>query len=830
MSVSSQETICSYSSGGSRLGAAGEAGQAGQAGEAKETHGTRQAERTSETSERSQTSGTSQTSETTQTSERTQTDITHKTNVNNRVAAAVQPRERGRPTTPAHSSYTRQTALGCALGRISSNYVIHASNNTSVAGEWGSRMSASTSVNLCRVTKLMSLCEDLPASAAYLANGTDGGKRVEEMAQKSITPVMTSQIGSHQVRVTHTEPSCETGPENDGDTNMDTGGTDHMDERSNSIEENSQLEQTKDPSDDHHSTNKRVFIQGIRKNYQTNGNTFTYLKEVIQKTYKETVELDGSEYIFLYDICVQDGDVYSQLNEKRVDCTQNGSWGGSAAIGTTELEEENDILALHTYNKYRNLFHTLSNQLNRISRLIYPVEGGDMSRGCLSTGSLSIVGATSNGVAHNYADNPAANHAPNHAANHAGRRTDGRQSHIEECRMVGGFDDTSLESIQNLFAEETQRRGIPKGNLLERLNCIFFSSMGTIGKESDPTAGDNSAKGAVNRVDGSTANPVGRSTANPYGDSTSNSVGDCTPNSASPLNASCSPRRSQLTPLDMAKITQHMKASANRRVHESDIYDIEILKKGYFYLYIGNEHWDDYYCVFFHLKNNLFFKNDLLYTHYCRVYDRGMLSNVLIPPDSYSNFFIAFFKDDRFEMDRMSNLELAIRMRRNYYPFVIELSRSKKTGILIHTGQDAHRVRSSLIVFDINSDPFYLIPIECFPEDRVATMNVRGRVTKGEANESSRGGTPPPRARVKLHYGLLKEWNEFLGSVMERSKHGKRNLCHTQRQSEKTHYVNRKFSQWIRAFKKERNIQEGRMRVSAGKGSVLAGAAVAPFQ
>ncbi|KJP86980.1 hypothetical protein AK88_03379 [Plasmodium fragile] len=798
MSVSSVETICSYSSGGSRVDEVAETGQAREVSETSETSEAKEAQGKKEvggTSKTSQTDVTHKTSQTDVTHKTSQTDVTHRTNINNRADVAARPRERGRSPTPGHSSYTRQTSLSCALGRISSNYVMHASNNTSRVAEWGSRMSASTSVNLCKVTKLINLREDLPSSAMYIGNGTDGGRKVEvqeeeEMPQKSVTHVRSCSMDSHHIGVTQTERSCESGLEHDGDMKRGPSGKEDNDKTCNSCTESSELQLAKDQSYDLCSSNKRVFIQGIqKKNYHMNGtNTFTYLNEVLEKTYKETVELDGSEYIFLYDICVQDGDASSQL-DKRGEFIQNSSWGASASVHTTiPLEEENEVLTLNVYNKYINIFHSFSNKMNKIRRLIYPIEA-DVSAGYACTGSLASTAGAASKVG-----------SDNHPETH--RRRDGQASHMGGTRgrmVVGGLDETNLESIQTLFAEEGgQMRSSPKMKLLDRINCLILTAMGRSGtEEGNSTAGEDTSNS-----------------------STANLVGDSTAKMASHLHANSSPRKTTqlLTPLDVGKIKQHMKCSANRRVHESDIYDIQIMKRGYFYLNVRNGHWDEYYCVLFHLKNNnVLFKNDLLYTHYCRVYDRGVLHNVLNSPDLYSNYFIAFFKDPNFELNKLTNLDLCIIIRKNYYPFVIELSRSKKASVIIHTGQDiflhvdqteAERVKSSLILFDINSEPFYLIPFEWFPDDGVAVRSAGGRVNKGTANEPSPQGSTPRRGRVKLQYGLLKEWNDCLYSVMEKAKQKNTNVCDKRGQSEKTHYVNRKFSQWIEAFKKERNIQE----------------------
>eukprot|EP00366_Plasmodium_knowlesi_P004039 XP_002261536.1 hypothetical protein, conserved in Plasmodium species [Plasmodium knowlesi strain H] len=769
MSVSSVETICSYSSGGSRLGAAGEVNEAGETGEAKETHLTKGEEETSET---------------------IQSDVTNIAGTTKRVDVRAQPKELRRAFTPDDSTHTQKAALSCALGRISSNYVMHASNNTSVVGEWSRKLSTSNTVNLCKVTKFINLCdEELSVSSPYIRNDTKGAKTVEEMPQESVTHLRNCKLESHQVGVSQAEGSFENAPQHINDKDRHSNDRDRYshdsdrysndkDRYRNSSKVNRQSEASEDPCYDHPCWNKRVFIRRIEGNCHTNGrNTFTYLNDVLDKTYKETVELDGSEYIFLYDIiCVEDADVASQLDRKG-ESTLNRSCSAFAGNCRIPLEEENHVLKFSAYNKYVNFFHNLSNQMNRIKRLIYPIEV-DMSTGYTSRGSLTIAGETSMGGAHNNTET---------------KRRDGPQPQIAGCRMVGGLDERNLESIQSLFAEEEHLKGSLKMKLLERLNCIFFTAMGSIGKEVNSTVDENCVKCPVNSDD------------------------DTTSKNPSNLHVNCPPRKNQLTPLDMNKITQHMKASANRRIHESDIYDINILKKGYFYLYVQNGHWEHYYCALFHIKNNVLFKNDLLYTHYCKIYDRGILHNVLNSPDSYTNYFMAFFKDHHFDMNRMSDLELAIMIRKNYYPFVIELSLSKKANITIHTSPDVllhaehtqpQRVRSSLTLFDITSDPFYLIPIEFLQEDGVTTISGGTRMIKGLANEPSQGNIPS-HARVKLHYGLLKEWNDSLDCVMEKAKQKRTSLCDKGGQSEKTHYVNKKFSQWIEAFKKERNIKEG---------------------
>ncbi|GAW81887.1 hypothetical protein, conserved [Plasmodium gonderi] len=804
MSISSVETICSYANSSPQLGR-------------EERACTANSSERSEESQEFQIKGTNETNRASiihnpENSLHTES-ITHTESVTNRngIENNKGQSNRGCPSSP--TEILQKASSSCALGRINSNYIIHSNNNTSgIRGEWSGKVIVSNVVNNSskKESKLMSICGNHSTSDGYSVNEFDKRKKVEQQAEQ----VDTAQVRSSE---TGRRESCEYGVEDYEEMHRESikgelqiACIDNNNKHNNFFKEIPISEHGSNSCCDYNlDNNKKVIINTIKNVCQTNGDTFTYLNEMLNQTYKENVELDGSEYIFLYDICLKDvtpSDEVSKVNE-------GNRYYENNSIGAARQKDEKDLLILNgTYNKYLNIFHNVSSQISKVKRLLYPREI-HVLRDYTAKDPPEMMAEVANKF-----DNTQMECDMQTEMNHWNEK-------LNRCTTVSNQDETNLESVHALFTEENQVSSSRKMKLLEKLNYIFFAAM----RENFPDYA------TCVKVDGRTTF-TGSATHNDIGD-TSLSVLDAPANAGENIitkaiattaitatatstknsttrtsDYSKSSKRNtendQLRHVDMGKISYHMKNGINRRVHETDIYDIQIIKKGYTFIFIKREQWKKYYCIFFNIKSNTVYKNNLIYKHYCKVYDKELVHNLIKAPDSYSNYFLAFFQDDYFEMSKISNLQIAILLRKNSYEFIFEISKNEKSNIVMHNFQDIHldhvniqRVRSSLNVFDINSAPYYFIPFQYSLDDFIGSR-------KEIINSNSFQDTTSLNRGINLQYNLLKEWNDCLCSVMEKMKYRCKYLSAKRGQNEKTHYVNKKFHQWIEAFKQERNIQD----------------------
>ncbi|SBT79784.1 conserved Plasmodium protein, unknown function [Plasmodium malariae] len=540
---------------------------------------------------------------------------------------------------------------------------------------------------------------------------------------------------------------------------------------------------------------KKVIIRNIKDTYKSDTYKFNYLNGLLEQTYKEYVDVDGSEFIYIYDICV--------VNKNR----NNGN-----NKTDEDNNKEDDMFLLNVYDIYVSLFNNFSSKISKVKNFFSPVEVryiNDSFPGC-SANLPSEVADMLNSGNHNVNNilQKGNNKKSNQLRNHSGC--------FNKCLKNRG--DTNTHDFHSLFSEDKQGINNSKPKFLDKLNYIFSSALKS----------DKEACTSISAVVTTTATAT--ATASTADAATTGVTTTTTYLAAPPSSVYRIMNNDLLQPLNAAKIQQHMKRNVNRRVYETDIYDIMIIKKGYTYVYMQNGEWKCFYCVLFYLKSNAAYKSNLIFQHYCKIYDKEYFLNLTKSSDTYTNYFVAFFQNTHVE-NKKGNIELSILIRKNYYEFIIEISKDKKPNILSSSNyiyvDEVRNASNYLNIFDIHNFPYYLIPFEILSKDNHTgnsnilsdvNFNIYSNSSNNQLNETNTNSnvlTDRSITReILFNYDLLKEWSDCIYFIIEKMIHPNNNMNSiTQRDhNEKTHYVSKKFNQWIEAFKQERNIR-GNKRV-----------------
>ncbi|SCP05128.1 conserved Plasmodium protein, unknown function [Plasmodium ovale] len=529
---------------------------------------------------------------------------------------------------------------------------------------------------------------------------------------------------------------------------------------------------------------KKVIISSTKNMYRNNIDNFNYLNGILEKTYEEYINFNGSEYIYIYDICIKSEDI------------QRGGGGGRQHNEESDnkgCDRRDALLVLNVYNLYINIFHNFTNKISKVRKLFSPVEINHMTD-THTSGAVSSI-TEGNGTGLNQCANMLTGEEVIWGKDTFSRgkpvgtedTTIFNSTHCDESPPqllpIWGMNDkeknqsnrrdpihnrlnSNIDTVKYLINEEKQlEKNINKKKFMEKLNYMFFTAINI--KSNDDSISSTGGSGSSKSI---SKNDIAIS--------------------------------KDLEGIPMDKVKHNMVVNINRRIYQTDIYDIEIIKKGYTYLYMQKGEWKYYFCVFFFLKSSTRYKNDIIFKHYCKVYERDYLLSILKYDDMYTNHFLAFFEDKNFEKKKKKNLELSMHIRKNLYKFVIEISKEKKPEF-IHNSHyiyinDTIKTNNYLTLYDIYGTPYYIAPLE-FTPIHYSNSDLQMK--------NDRDDMCLYLEQTHIRHSHVKLWKDCIHNVMEKRVHGNNSTCECKEENRKTIYVNKKLSQWLEAFKEERNIR-----------------------
>ncbi|SBT77784.1 conserved Plasmodium protein, unknown function [Plasmodium ovale] len=542
---------------------------------------------------------------------------------------------------------------------------------------------------------------------------------------------------------------------------------------------------------------KKVIISSTKNMCKNNIDNFKYLNGILEKTYEEYINFNGSEYIYIYDICIKSEDIQ-----------RGGGGGGGGGGGRRQDNEVSDdkgcdrrdaLLILNVYNLYINIFHNFTNKINKVRKLFSPVEinhmedthtsgvvpsitegastrlnqctnilrGEEVIWGKDIFGRGKRVGTEDTTIFNNtHCDESPPELLPTWGTNDKEKNQRNRRDPIHNCL------NSNNDTVKYLINEEKQlEKNLNKKKFMEKLNYMFFTAINI--KSNDDSISTTGGSGSSESV---SKNDIAIS--------------------------------KDLEGIPMDKVKHNMMVNINRRIYQTDIYDIEIIKKGYTYLYMQKGEWKYYFCVFFILKSSTRYKNDIIFKHYCKVYERDYILSILKYDDMYTNHFLAFFEDKNFEKKKKKNFELSMHIRKNLYKIVIEISKEKKPE-LIHNSHyininDTTKTNNYLRFYDIYGTPYYIAPLEFTP---IHYPNCDLQM------KNDRDDMGLHLEQAHLRHSHVKLWKDCIHNAMEKMVNGNNSTCECKVENGKTIYVNKKLSQWLEAFKEERNIRGSPKRI-----------------
>ncbi|CRH00998.1 conserved Plasmodium protein, unknown function [Plasmodium relictum] len=453
--------------------------------------------------------------------------------------------------------------------------------------------------------------------------------------------------------------------------------------------------------------NKKIIIKNIKQINSKNNDNFNYLKDILDQNYKECIHFDGSEYIYIYDICIRNENI--EIN---------------SIINNNKKE---DIMILNVYDIYLNFFNNISAKINKIRSLFSNIKIKKI-KSTISDNTLNLSNEITNIL----------NNKKVKINNFL--KKENEANYLDSNRS--NKTNKNIGTLHSLFNDKTKMSFLNKTKFLNKLNFIFFS----VFKSNKEYNGIKEIKNNYNFEE-----------------------------------------------INLKEVIDNMKKNINGRICDVDTNDIKIVKKGYFFLFIKNNEWKIFFCVLFYLKNNAVYKNDIIFKHYCKIYDREYFLNLLKSSDLNSNYFIALFEDVNFDKNKKSNLEICKLIKKNNYELILEISKNRKSDIM-HSFQniyfDNHRKTNNYLkIFDINYNPFYLIPFEFLIKDNDNNKNVNSL------------------SQINFNYSILKEWNNSICLIKEKIENSNNNIYAKNEKNEQFDYVNKKLNQWIMLFKQERNIK-----------------------
>ncbi|CAD2084016.1 conserved Plasmodium protein, unknown function [Plasmodium vinckei lentum] len=481
---------------------------------------------------------------------------------------------------------------------------------------------------------------------------------------------------------------------------------------------------------------KKVIINDTKHKDNNMYDNFSYLNDILEKKYKEYINLDGSEYVYIYDICTK--------SENCESCERCESY---------EHCQSSKILSLDNKNVYLNFFNNFSNKIINIKKMFSTDEMAELPDPHF--GSSESKECNLETVLNN-------KHDKYNKANLINDK-------INECDT-----QTTSGSTQSEVSSNTDCDNVKKSKFIEKLNYIFY----TVIKNNNCDKNDNdNCEGDVKMI--------------------SNSVLD-------KLSDQKNIKKYELTRIDMDKLVSNMKLYINKRVFETDIYDIEIKKRGYIHIYIDNGCWKQFYCTLFYLNNNSIHKDNLILKHYCKIYEGEYLYSNYNYSDWYTNCFLVFFNDNNFEIEKKNNIDLSILIRKNMYEFIFEISNNNKVDIINNINCElSERINKCIIIYDIYSMPYYLIPFDYVSPNSVYEQNF----DKPILNQECKGLVNLKLDSLIYPENILNSWIYCINMLAHKYIKNDPININNNKPIKKVNYVNKKFNQWIEVFKQERNIK-----------------------
>ncbi|CAD2083879.1 conserved Plasmodium protein, unknown function [Plasmodium vinckei brucechwatti] len=469
---------------------------------------------------------------------------------------------------------------------------------------------------------------------------------------------------------------------------------------------------------------KKVIINDNKHKDNNIYDNFSYLNNILEKKYKEYINLDGSEYVYIYDICTKSDNCES-----------------------FESCERSKILNLDNKNVYLNFFNNFSNKIIKIKKMFSTDEmaalpdphfGSNQSEEC----NLETV---------------------------LNNKHDNINEKINECDAQTTSGSTQSENSSNADCDN-----VKKSKFIDKLNYIFY----TIIKNNNFDKNDNDNCGEDAKM-------------------ISNSVID-------KLEDQKNIKKYELTRIDMDKLISNMKLYINKRVFETDIYDIEIKRKGYIHIYIDNGCWKQYYCILFYLNNNSIHKDNLILKHYCKIYEGEYLYSNYNYSDWYTNCFLVFFNDNNFEFEKKNNIDLSILIRKNMYELIFEISNNNKVDIINNINCElSEKINKCIIIYDIYSMPYYLIPFDYVSPNSVYEQSFDTPIL----NQECKGLVNLKLDSFIYPESILNSWIYCINMLTHKYIKNDSININNNKPIKKVNYVNKKFNQWIEVFKQERNIK-----------------------
>ncbi|SCM19215.1 conserved Plasmodium protein, unknown function [Plasmodium chabaudi adami] len=465
---------------------------------------------------------------------------------------------------------------------------------------------------------------------------------------------------------------------------------------------------------------KKVIINDTKHKDNNIYGNFSYLNDILEKKYKEYINLDGSEYVYIYDICTNSDDFQN--------C------------------ESSRILNWSSKNVYLNFFNNFSNKIIKIKRMFSTDEMEDMGDPHFGT---------------NESENCNLETVLNGKHNKTNLKLDDK---------INEYDiQTTSGSTQSEISSNTDCDNVKKSKFIDKLNYIFYTVIKN--NSSDKNDNDN-CEGSEKTM--------------------SNSVMD-------KLADQRNVKKYELIRIDMEKLISNMKLYINKRVFETDIYDIEIKKRGYIHIYIDNGCWKQFYCILFYLNNNSIHKDNLILKHYCKVYEGEYIYSNYDYSNWYTNCFLVFFNDNNFEFDRKNNIDLSILIRKNMYEFIFEISNNNKVDIINNIKCElSEKINKCIIIYDIYSMPYYFIPFDYVSQN--FDTPILNRESKDSVNLKLDNFIYPEN--------ILNSWIYYINMLTHKYIKNDTININKNKPIKRVNYVNKKFNQWIEVFKQERNIKK----------------------
>ncbi|EAA17086.1 hypothetical protein [Plasmodium yoelii yoelii] len=494
---------------------------------------------------------------------------------------------------------------------------------------------------------------------------------------------------------------------------------------------------------------KKVIINDI-KNDNNIPENFNYLYDILEKKYKENINLDGSEYVYIYDICPKN----DKYNSDKI-CYYVSNSDKSREVDSNNLEHYQNC---NNKNTYLNFFNNFSNKFINIKKMFSANEMVNLTKFYFNDSESEICNLES-----------VLNSQNKKAAFEMGDK-------INEIDVQTTTDSTRSESSNN-----TECNNVKRSKFIDKINYIFY----TVIKKNDNEKSEQNEKSEKNEQNDDWSEKT-----------MSNNI----------LNI-CDYQKNkkiyELKKINMDKINSNMKLNINRRVSETDIYDIEIKKKGYTHIYIDKNDWKRYYCILFYLNNNLIHKDNLILKHYYKIYEGEYLynnNNNINNSGLYTNCFLAFFNDHNFDFAKKNNIDLSIFIRKNMYDLIFEISNKHQTEI-VNNGhfETSGKANKCIVIFDIYSIPYYLIPFDYISQNLLNNKNVDSLILDKKCENSF---------NFIYNGNILNSWIYYINMLTQ--KYIKINSINKNKNKpiKRIHDVNKKFNQWIEVFKQERNIKK----------------------